>query len=302
MSSTKFKSGDKVVFCKSSLESGMIDAKEGDVFTIKECLGPECQVISLKELSGYYHKTHFEHYVEKEKEKVMEKYIPKVGDKVKGFKFDSGTDGVGYDAEMDGYVEEVGEVVDVYTDSFVVKFPDSLEWMYPASLAHLAKIEESCKFEDSPQETSHEDGQIDWQGSQINWQVGQEVWDTRYSIPGKVERVGELCLEVQFKFGVREYYKDGVQYGNSQHGVRSLFFSEPKIIAETMPPKKPFVPVLKEGVDVFIKTKSGVFGEGVVRTVYKETEDRICTSEDGHYFLKRDIESARVLSEQVKFS
>lgn len=66
----------------------------------------------------------------------------KIGDKAKGFKFEVGTDGVGYDSEMDDYVEEIGVVVDVYTDSFVVQFPDSLEWMYPASLAHLAKIEE----------------------------------------------------------------------------------------------------------------------------------------------------------------
>lgn len=290
MSNTKFKSGDKVVFRKSSLESGMIDAKDGDVFTIKECYGPGRRVLSLKELSGYYHNSHFEHYVEKEK--VMEKYIPKIGDKVKGFKFDSGIDGVGYAAEMDDYVGEVGEVVDVYTDSFVVKFPDSLEWMYPASLAHLAKIE------DSPQEISHEDSQIDWQ-------IGQVVWDIMHgkgevvsiaSEPGTMYPV-EVCFDKSSDEGVW-FTLDGRCYEDCN---RTLFFSEPKIIAETKPPKKPFTPVLKEGVDVFIKTKSGGFGEGVVRTVHKELEDRICISEDGHYFLKRDIESIRVLSEQVKF-
>lgn len=71
----------------------------------------------------------------------------KVGDKAKGFKFDDGTDGVGYDTEMDDYVEEIGVVVDVYTDSFVMQFPDSLKWMYPASLAHLAKVGEEVPFE-----------------------------------------------------------------------------------------------------------------------------------------------------------
>lgn len=293
MSDTKFKSGDKVVFCKSSLESGMIDAKEGDVFTVHTA---GVLHVFLEELDGVYHVTHFEHYVEKEK--VMEKYIPKVGDKVKGFKFDSGIDGVGYDAEMDDYVGEVGEVVEVYTDSFVVKFPDSLEWMYPASLAHLAKIEESCKFEDSPQETSHEDGQIDWQGSQINWQVGQEVWDTRYSIPGKVERVGELCLEVQFKFGVREYYKDGVQYGNSQHGVRSLFFSEPKIIAERMPPKKTFVPTLKFDDKVIVINEYG----RVACYGYVEKESEYSVSMRSGEIFQKDYFSFHELGEQVKFS
>lgn len=292
MNNTKFKSGDKVVFCKSSLESGMIDAKEGDVFTIKESYGPGSRVVSLKELSGYYHKTHFEHYVEKEK--VMEKYIPEVGDKAKGFKFDSGTDGVGYDTEMDDYVEEVGVVVDAYTDSFVVQFPDSLEWMYPASLSHLAKIEES------PREVSHEDSHIDWQGSQINWQVGQVVWDCAYG-KGIVESVSLIDDEIHVQFErfntSFNYDVNGIIYGG---GSRTLFFSEPKIIAETKPPKKSFVPTLKKGTDVLIKSKYAA--EPTVWVVDLETEDRIYISNGGRYYMKQDIEYVRILGEQVKFS
>lgn len=70
----------------------------------------------------------------------------KIGDKAKGFKFDGGTDGVHYNNEMDDYVGVVGEVAEVYSDSFVIMFPDHLEWMYPISLWNLAKVEETQPF------------------------------------------------------------------------------------------------------------------------------------------------------------
>lgn len=282
MNNTKFKSGDKVVFCKSSLESGMIDAKEGDVFTIKECLGPGCRVVSLKELPGYYHKTHFEHYVEKEK--AMEKYIPKVGDKVMGFEFDSGTDGVGYDAEMNDYVEEVGVVVDVYTDSFVVQFPDSLEWMYPASLSHLAKIE------DSPKEMSHEESQIDWQ-------IGQVVWDVVYG-KGEVVNVLQNVLKypvvVKFVDGKRHFTEDGK---TDKEFARTLFFSEPKIIAETKPPKKPFIPVFKQGDTIVVKWADTTR----VLILEKETEWQVKGTNGEVWDKDLDVHFYK-LGEQVKFS
>ena len=59
-----FKIGDKVKFKKSSLDSGMIDAKEGDVFTVKESYK---RAVTLEELQGCYHVTHFEHV----KEEIM---------------------------------------------------------------------------------------------------------------------------------------------------------------------------------------------------------------------------------------
>lgn len=286
MSNTKFKSGDKVVFRKSSLESGMIDAKEGDVFTVHDVYN---QVISLKELPGDYHNSHFEHYVEKEK--AMEKYIPEVGDEVKGFVFDDDSyPDIGYTKSMEDFVGKQGTVCRVSEDRFVIDFGDNC-WTYPLELAYLAKIEESSKFEDSPKEISHEDSQIDWQ-------VGQEVWDTRYSLPGKVERVSNQSLEVQFKFGVREYYKDGVQYGNSQHGVRSLFFSEPKIIAERMPPKKPFVPTLKFDDKVIVINEYG----RVACYGYVEKESEYSVSMRSGEIFQKDYFSFHELGEQVKFS
>lgn len=60
-----FKKDERVKFTESSLASGMIDAKEGDVFTVKESYK---RAVTLKELEGCYHVTHFEHV----KEEIMD--------------------------------------------------------------------------------------------------------------------------------------------------------------------------------------------------------------------------------------
>lgn len=299
VSNTKFKSGDKVVFCKSSLESGMIDAKEGDVFTVHTA---GVIHVLLEELGGVYHVTHFEHYVEKER--VVEKKFAKVGDKIR-IVHPTGSVGC-YEAG------DVLEVVDTHEDWVGVDVVIEDGGFFHVYHTEYEVIEEEIVLESNsrPQpEISHEDSRIDWQGSQINWQVGQEVWDVRNGrgIVKSTEYEGGYPIFVEFDLkdfdgkNVTDCYTSDGRYAKTQT-LRSLFFSEPKIIAETKPPKKPFVPVLKEGVDVFIKIKSAGFGEGTVRTVYKETEDRIYISEAGYYFLKRDIESVRVLSEQIKFS
>lgn len=71
----------------------------------------------------------------------------KIGDKAKGFKFDNPNEnGVHWDAEMDFYVDKIGEIVETYNDAFVIQFGDTLEWMYPLSLAHLAVVEEKTTF------------------------------------------------------------------------------------------------------------------------------------------------------------
>lgn len=71
----------------------------------------------------------------------------KIGDKAKGFKFDNSNEsGVHWDSEMDFYVDKIGEVVEIYNDAFVIQFGDTLEWMYPLSLAHLAVVEEATLF------------------------------------------------------------------------------------------------------------------------------------------------------------
>lgn len=285
MNNTKFKSGDKVVFRKSSLESGMIDAKEGDVFTVHKA---GVIHVFLEELEGVYHVTHFEHYVEKEK--VMEKYIPEVGDEVKGFVFNEDDyPSIGYPESMDDFVGKQGKVHRVIEDRFYIEFGANC-WSYPLELAHLAKIE------DYPKEISHEDSQIDWQ-------VGQVVWDIMHGKGEVVSIASEhgtiYPVEVYFDKSSDEgvwFTLDGKCYEDCN---RTLFFSEPKIIAETKPPKKPFVPTLKKGTDVLIKSKYAA--EPTVWVIDAEIEDRIYTSNGERFYMKQDIEYVRILGEQVKF-
>ena len=52
---------------------------------------------------------------------------------------------------------------------------------------------------------------------------------------------------------------------------------------------------------VLIKDKQGLFGEGTVRVVHKECDDRIYISEACDYFMKHDIASLQVLGEEIKF-
>lgn len=284
MSNTKVKSGDKVVFCKSSLESGMIDAEEGDVFTVN---GVYNRTVSLKELPGDYHKTHFEHCVEKEK--VVEKYIPKVGDKVKGFWFDSADDGVRWDEEMGNYLDEIGEVVEIGNNHFVVTFLDGLDWGYPLELAHLAKIENTPQVEESSQEISQQDSQIDWQ-------VGQEVFCILLG-KGVVDHISkdkEIGVTFEKHTGIRWYTPDGKCYEDCN---RTLFFSEPKIIAETKPPKKPFVPVFKQGDTIIVKWADTTR----VLILEKETERQV-KGMDGQVWDKDPDVHFFKLGEQVKFS
>lgn len=284
----------------------------------------------------------------------------KIGDKAKGFKFESDTGSVFYENKMDDYVGELGEVVEVYSDSFVIMFSDQLEWMYPSSLWHLAKVEdtkhfkvgdrvkfkksslatgmidsdESCSykviavdtdyqwvkiyqngwpimyhpnhFEHVKEETMEntEEQEIKWEGSQIDWQVGQEVFCLLRG-KGVVSYIAEgddivHAIGVRFKDSEDCYTRCG-KLDNS-HKNRSLFFSEPEIIAEKFPPKKPFIPTLKKGDIVFIKVSGELFGEGTVRTVYGEHDDRIYISEDGMYFMKKDIVSLHKLGEEIKFN
>ena len=68
----------------------------------------------------------------------------KIGDKAKGFKFVRGTDGVPYFTYMDELEGVVGEVVAVRRNSFHIFFQGQGQWEYPASLWHLAKVEDKA--------------------------------------------------------------------------------------------------------------------------------------------------------------
>lgn len=290
-----FKVGDKVKFKKSSINTGMSDATEGDVFEVSK-VGPAH--IQLRDviysLTGWWNVTHFEHVKEEimnNVDSVADHYVPKVGDKVKGFKFD----GEKYD--LQGWSEDMDELIDVegkvsYVDdyTFRIDFTEDDSWAYPLGLAHLAKMD------------SNESGDtvVPEDNTTIDWEVGQEVW----------------CL-IRGKGVVRQIYNTGMDWSKGvdvyfiNHGIirfkfdgttgigfnRSLFFSEPQIIAEKLPPKKPFVPVFKQGETVVAKKKDGK--NTVVFYVDKETEISVESTGCGY---PKTLYNFYKISEEVKFS
>ena len=97
----------------------------------------------------------------------------------------------------------------------------------------------------------------DWvsaqEDSQVNWEVGQIVWDVIYG-KGEVTRVDESFyypVQVKFDNGLMETYN--FQGKCAENNKRSLFFSEPVVTADLLPPKKKFVPTLKKGDVLVIK-------------------------------------------------
>ena len=286
-----FKIGDRVKFKKSSIDSGMIDATEEDVFTVGA--KSRMRMLWIVEVKEWYYMDHFEHVKENivnntEEENIQQSgnYVPKIGDKAKGFKFSTGVT-PSFNPSMSEYIGQTGKVSDFLEDRFKITFDDTASWYYPLSLAHLAKIEETQEDQE------------------IKWEVGQEVWDTSLG-QGEVIHVSDT--KVQVKFGNSQcwnmvwYTPEGIYQTLQCAKNRTLFFSEPEIIAEKFPPKKLFVPALKKDDVVIIKVVNKLFGEGTVRTIYSEIEDRIYISTDGEYFLKKDIESIHILSEEIKFN
>ena len=281
----------------------------------------------------------------------------KIGDKAKGFKFDSNNeDDVSYVPEMDRYVGVLGEVDFVSSEYIVIQFEKD-SWAYPMSLAHLAVVEEKATFNVGDKgnsfnvgdkvkfkKSSLDSGMIDASEEDvfeimsvfgdnvqvftgeflerfnqnhfehvkeetmstneeqiINWEVGQEVFCLIFG-KGKVDYIGkdkDISVAFEKDDGIRWYTSDGKYFEDAN---RTLFFSEPKIEAEKFPPKKPFVPKLKKGDVILVRVKDELYGEGIVRTVHSEIDDRIYISENHHYFLKKDTLSIRTLSEEIIFN
>ena len=198
-----FKVGDKVKFIESSLASGMIDAKEDDVFTVKDSYN---RVVTLEELQGCYHVTHFEHVQE--------------------------------------------EVMD--------------------------NTEEQ----------------------EIEWEVGQEVFCLLRGkgVVTKIRESGTYPIEVDFGETYDSYSSDGKLYVEHKNGC--LFFSEPQIIAEKLPPKKPFVPVFEEGDKIIVVYRGDGWKNFI--TVMEEVKDRVF-ADDGHAYLKDSYRFYK-LGEEIKFS
>lgn len=208
----EFSVGDRVKFKKSNLETGMIDAKEDDVFII-------------------------EHFQDKAKTLAL------------------------------------------------------LEGKYFAiyNVEHLEHVKEQTMNNTEGQE-------IKWEGSQIEWEVGQVVWDVCVG-KGKVIEVtkGDYPIVVQFALDeVMAYTLQGKMYDDYN---RTLFFSEPTISADTLPPKKSFTPTLKNGDEVVVRTVSGSISAFIVE---EECEEYIKFKDVDSLLYKKRIASINKVGEQIK--
>lgn len=116
----------------------------------------------------------------------------------------------------------------------------------------------------------------------IDWQVGQEVWCTILGkgVIDKISNQGVQPITATFEGGKQTYTSQGEIFSIVKCN-RSLFFSEPVITAELYPPKKPFVPTLKEGDEVLIEGPRG--GQIFRREVKEETEDKVICKYAGEF-------------------
>lgn len=106
-------------------------------------------------------------------------------------------------------------------------------------------------------------------------------------------------VRVDFETGNTDWYtSEGKEESNYN---RSLFFSAPQIIADKLPPKKPFIPSFKRGDQLLIIGNIAYPG-GQVFPVYNELEDKFIVSEAGMFFMKKDIRSVQLLGDKVEFN
>ena len=63
-----------------------------------------------------------------------------IGKKIKGFKFEDGTNGINYVVAMDNYIGKIGVIIDVDNTCVEVKF-DNVSWIYPLpeALNHIVE-------------------------------------------------------------------------------------------------------------------------------------------------------------------
>ncbi len=137
------------------------------------------------------------------------------------------------------------------------------------------------------------------EGQKIEWAIGQEVFCL---LRGKGVVSSVQSNQSLWECGVTAIFEKHGQIRYNLDGKiaismnRSLFFSEPQIFAETMPPKKPFIPVLKKGDIVFAEYPDKVFKI----TVEQENEDSI-TSSQGVGFTKKGCVFYK-LGDKVEFN
>lgn len=169
------------------------------------------------------------------------------------------------------------------------------------NICHLEHVKESVIPNTSEAMNNTEEQEIKWEGSQIDWQVGQEVFCLLRG-KGVVECVGEndgtpYVVGVDFGYTFDNYTIDGKIMDD--HKGRVLFFSEPKIEAEKFPPKKPFVPKLKEGDTVIYRQRGSSCS--YVGVVDYEDHDSV-TLEDSDASLYKHAFEFHKLGEEIIFN
>ena len=114
------------------------------------------------------------------------------------------------------------------------------------------------------------------------FEVGQEVWDVIFGkgevVAVDVDNYTVFPIRVRFESGKGEesFTIEGKFLTDCK---RSLFFSEPIVTAESLPPKKKFMPVLEPGELVIIMNKTT--GKAELARVIEENEYSVrCLSND----------------------
>lgn len=179
-----------------------------------------------------------------------------------------------------------GKVVDLDFEGVVIKPDDEDETYYI--------------FDD---EYELVDTQKNLYGEVIQWQVGQEVWCISRGKGVVCEIYKESEYSVLVDFGDEadrdSFTKEGRRYKHDKN--RSLYFSEPKIIAETMPPEKPFTPTLKSG-ELVVAVNQIDGGQEAFIVTMESKDGVICTTNAGELKYLKSHWNFYKVSEQVKFN
>lgn len=182
----------------------------------------------------------------------------KVGDKVVGFKFECGDEGVYWSSKMEAYVGREGNVKYAGRDFFVLTFNDGSEWSYPINQVNKALRRET------------------------GFKVGQRVYDITIGAWGTVtevhsahERTFPITVKMDSdEFGVLTYTLNGT-WSSDDARPRVLYFDVPDFSAVENPK---FVPTLKSG-DVVVAVRNDG-SHKVAATVQREEQDRVLVDED----------------------
>lgn len=135
------------------------------------------------------------------------------------------------------------------------------------------------------------------ESNENHFKVGQTVWDVVYG-KGEVVNILHTGLKypvaVKFVDGKRFFTEDGKL---DEYYARTLFFSEPKIIAETKPL---FEPTLKKGDKIIVVSKQYPWSVKHVIAVERETEDGVVN--DANSWLSKESWDFYRLGEKIEFN